>query len=255
MARLVYGLDTNAIHYSSVQLSAFPDASAELEGIVYQYIGNTTDNYINGCFYKCTEISTGVYAWKEVNNGFETVSEEEELTIESFIFSEIGNSLHKGLITFKTTGTSTIYTDITQNSSMEIPPCRVTCWRCANDKFYITAYTDVAIYSGVLCSSTETIAYWDTNSYEKVEGKLYTAGEGIDINGNTITNTGIKSLSAGDGISVSGNTITNIGVRTVSTGGANGTISVNGSDVSVKGLANLAYATISVSDNTATITY
>ena len=84
---------------------------------------------------------------------------------------------------------------------------------------------------------------------------MYTAGEGIDINGNTITNTGIKSLSAGDGISVSGNTITNIGVRTVSTGGANGTISVNGSDVSVKGLANLAYATISVSDNTATITY
>jgi len=277
MARLIYGLDTNAIHYSSTQLSEFPTAAADYEGLVYQYIGNTTENFINGFFYKCTEVSTGVYAWKEVATGFESTSEDTTVTtIPSFIFSEIGNKLHKGLITFKTSTASTIYTDITQNSSMEIPACRVACWRCADDKFYITAYTDAAIYSGILCSSTETIAYWDTNSYEKVEGKLYTAGEGIDINGstitntgikslaagegisvsgNTITNTGIKSLAAGSGISVSGNTITNTGVRTVSTGGANGTISVNGSDVSVKGLANLAYATISVSGNTATITY
>jgi len=256
MARLIYGLDTNAIHYSSTQLSEFPTAAADYEGLVYQYIGNTTENFINGFFYKCTEVSTGNYVWKEVATGFESTSEDTTVTtIPSFIFSEIGNKLHKGLITFKTSTTSTIYTDITQNSSMEIPACRVACWRCADDKFYITAYTDVAIYSGVICSSTETIAYWDTNSYEKVEGKLYTAGEGIDISGNTITNTGIKSLAAGSGISVSGNTITNTGVRTVSTGGANGTISVNGSDVSVKGLANLAYATISVSGNTATITY
>ena len=61
MARLIYGLDTNAIHYSSIQLSEFPAAAADYEGLVYQYIGNTTENFINGFFYKCTEVSAGNY--------------------------------------------------------------------------------------------------------------------------------------------------------------------------------------------------
>lgn len=75
MARLIYGLDTNAIHYSSIQLSEFPAAAADYEGLVYQYIGNTTENFINGFFYKCTEVSAGNYTWEEVATATVTVDD------------------------------------------------------------------------------------------------------------------------------------------------------------------------------------
>lgn len=57
----------------SIQVNALPTASAENLGKVYQYIGETTPNRINGYFYKCVEGSTsGTYEWSNIdvqNNG------------------------------------------------------------------------------------------------------------------------------------------------------------------------------------------
>ena len=45
-----------------VQVSVLPTASAAEEGNIYQYVGVTTNDYINGLFYKCVEDS-GTYEW------------------------------------------------------------------------------------------------------------------------------------------------------------------------------------------------
>lgn len=79
-----------------------------------------------------------------------------------------------------------------------------------------------------------------TDSLNIALGKLQKSIDGKQAAGSYLT-----SLSAGTGISVSGNTITNSGVRSVTTGGTNGTIKVNTngteSEVAVKGLGTAAY--------------
>ena len=47
--------------------STMPVANASYVGFIAEYIGTTTSNYINGYFYQCREISTGVYAWVQKN--------------------------------------------------------------------------------------------------------------------------------------------------------------------------------------------
>lgn len=49
---------------SSIQVTVLPTASAAQEGKIYQYIGGTTLQYINGCFYKCVPgLTLGTYEW------------------------------------------------------------------------------------------------------------------------------------------------------------------------------------------------
>ena len=71
---------------------------------------------------------------------------------------------------------------------------------------------------------------------------IVSAGTGISISGKTIT----WAPTAGTGISISGKTINNTGVTAIASGSSNGTISVttNGSttNVAVKGLGTMAYA-------------
>ena len=51
----------------SIQVTTFPTASASELGNIYQYVGTTTLQYTNGCFYKCVVGSTpGTYEWKAV---------------------------------------------------------------------------------------------------------------------------------------------------------------------------------------------
>lgn len=50
---------------------------------------------------------------------------------------------------------------------------------------------------------------------------------------------------AGEGISINGFTISNTGIVTIGTGGANGTIKANGQDITVKGLGSAAYTSSS----------
>ena len=58
----------------------------------------------------------------------------------------------------------------------------------------------------------------------------------------TDTDTALQEkLTQGTGITISNNVITNTGVKKVVTGSANGTISVDGDDVAVKGLGSAAY--------------
>lgn len=58
----------------------------------------------------------------------------------------------------------------------------------------------------------------------------------------TDTDTALQEkLTQGTGITISNNVITNTGVKKVITGSANGTISVDGDDVAVKGLGSAAY--------------
>ena len=48
------------------QVSVLPTPTAELLGVVYQYIG-ATDIYQHGYIYECVEINQGVYSWERVD--------------------------------------------------------------------------------------------------------------------------------------------------------------------------------------------
>lgn len=61
----------------SIQVDTLPAPSADELGKIYQYIGDTTANYINGYFYKCvseTNPSTGVtsYSWVAIDTQEDT---------------------------------------------------------------------------------------------------------------------------------------------------------------------------------------
>ena len=50
-----------------VQYSVMPTASASIVNKIVQYTGTSTASYINGYFYKCEEVSTGVYGWTNIS--------------------------------------------------------------------------------------------------------------------------------------------------------------------------------------------
>lgn len=53
----------------SIQVSVLPEASAELEGTIYEFVGSSDANYTNGFFYEC--VSDGqdpaTYSWVQKN--------------------------------------------------------------------------------------------------------------------------------------------------------------------------------------------
>lgn len=49
-----------------VQKSVMPTAALSELGNIYQYVGATSNDYINGYFYKCT-VDNNVYAWERIN--------------------------------------------------------------------------------------------------------------------------------------------------------------------------------------------
>lgn len=53
----------------SDQVSFMPTASASNEGYIYQYIGTSTEDYINGYFYKCVSdgAATPAYSWQPIS--------------------------------------------------------------------------------------------------------------------------------------------------------------------------------------------
>lgn len=50
-----------------IQVSSMPTASADLLGKIVQFTGTTGGSYTNGYFYKCTEPTSGTYAWEAIN--------------------------------------------------------------------------------------------------------------------------------------------------------------------------------------------
>jgi len=108
--------------------------------------------------------------------------------------------------------------------------------------------------------TTDERTAWNTASDFATNHTTNHAQAGAEVNQNAFSNvvaggvtiqaeskTDTLTISAGDGISISGDTntdtvtVTNTGVRSVTIGGTNGTIKVNGTDVSVKGLGSAAY--------------
>lgn len=53
----------------SIQVSFMPEASATYEDKIFQYVGATTEDYINGLFYRCISDGeeTPTYSWEAVN--------------------------------------------------------------------------------------------------------------------------------------------------------------------------------------------
>ena len=53
----------------SIQVSFMPEASATYEDKIFQYVGATTEDYINGLFYRCVSDGeeTPTYSWEAVN--------------------------------------------------------------------------------------------------------------------------------------------------------------------------------------------
>lgn len=53
---------------TKTQIEILPVASSTLEGKIYQYIGETTQDYVNGYFYKCVEDTetAGTYIWQSI---------------------------------------------------------------------------------------------------------------------------------------------------------------------------------------------
>jgi hypothetical protein len=55
----------------TIQVDELPTASADELGNIYEFVGTTTANYINGRFYRCVSdgASTPTYTWEEVDLG------------------------------------------------------------------------------------------------------------------------------------------------------------------------------------------
>lgn len=55
----------------TIQVDELPTASADELGNIYEFVGTTTANYINGRFYRCVSdgASTPTYTWEEVDFG------------------------------------------------------------------------------------------------------------------------------------------------------------------------------------------
>ena len=55
----------------TIQVETLPTASASEVGNIYEFVGTTTANYINGRFYRCVSdgASTPTYTWEEVDLG------------------------------------------------------------------------------------------------------------------------------------------------------------------------------------------
>ena len=56
----------------TIQVETLPTASADELGNIYEYVGTTTANYINGRFYRCVSggtSTTPTYVWEEVDFG------------------------------------------------------------------------------------------------------------------------------------------------------------------------------------------
>lgn len=68
---------------ASIQVTELPDPSETQFGKIYQYTGETTDDYINGYFYECI-IDGAAYKWTEktVQKSNADISEEENNIIE-----------------------------------------------------------------------------------------------------------------------------------------------------------------------------
>lgn len=50
----------------TIQVATLPAPSADQLDKIYQYIGTTNANYVNGYFYKCIN-NNGVYIWEQKN--------------------------------------------------------------------------------------------------------------------------------------------------------------------------------------------
>lgn len=58
----------------TIQVETMPTASEDELGNIYEFVGTTTANYINGRFYRCVSdgASTPTYSWEEVDFGDST---------------------------------------------------------------------------------------------------------------------------------------------------------------------------------------
>lgn len=73
---------TDVIFGQVIQMSTLPTAASSNVGYIYQYIGDTTNDYIQGYFYQCTYDSENyTYFWREIN-----VQKEERESIKTTLF-------------------------------------------------------------------------------------------------------------------------------------------------------------------------
>jgi len=69
----------------SIQVKVLPTASATEFGNIYQYIGSSTLQYKNGCFYKCVNGTTpGTYEWSAVNVEDPTTYEDDPIDFDDW---------------------------------------------------------------------------------------------------------------------------------------------------------------------------
>jgi len=69
----------------SIQVKVLPAASAAELGNIYQYIGSSTLQYKNGCFYKCVNGTTpGTYEWSAVNVEDPTTYEDDPIDFDDW---------------------------------------------------------------------------------------------------------------------------------------------------------------------------
>lgn len=92
--------NTTVVSVGSSQVDTMPVASSSLEGTILQYIGVTTNTYVNGYFYECVEGSTaGTYEWtqKDIQPDDDTVIQVETLptasaSLEGTIYQFVGTT-------------------------------------------------------------------------------------------------------------------------------------------------------------------
>lgn len=79
--------------FENIQVSSLPTASSKVVGKIYQYIGTTTQDYVNGLFYKCVSDgeSTPTYSWEQAD-------------VQSYSETDLTNVFASGFPTASVTG-------------------------------------------------------------------------------------------------------------------------------------------------------
>lgn len=69
----------------SIQVEVFPAPSAGELGNIYQYVGSSTLDYENGCFYKCIyNATTSAYEWIAIPVQADATYEDEPIDFHDF---------------------------------------------------------------------------------------------------------------------------------------------------------------------------
>lgn len=216
-----------------IQVKSLPTASAQEEGNIYQYIGETDANYTNGYFYKC--------------EGSESVTTEiPEVTVLPSASAEEAGKIYQYVGETNSTYTNNNYYKCTSDGLI-IDDWSNTEYEAFSWKEVITDTSGISTVSELPEASEQELGnvYKQGDKYYKCTSYLVAADWGEpDVTAYKWSELETLNTSndAYSWVRIDVQPNEGGGIQSVTEGSENGTISVDGTDVNVHGLKSAAYA-------------